>query len=156
MIQPTKQTFREALKNVEHHKALGWTDIYLGREDEKPWELVTGVSTGGLHRLSIPVSVDFSCDHPIGLHFRWNMDLERDRSNGKSNYDFDTEQIALCLAALSQDGKRQFHAILKDVMHEPIVKQANEFQRLASELYGAAETLRMLASPPLQAEAGAE
>lgn len=85
------RSWRDAVKNIEHHKALGNMDLYLDRDDDdKPWQYVTDCEPAGSHRTEIATSIRFKAVHPCGLTFDWCFDIEPWSANGKGQYEIDT------------------------------------------------------------------
>ncbi len=109
-------TLSDAIKNAEHHLAIGNHEIYLS-EEPYPWIYVNDVTEGGVHRMDCTTSVYVYAAHPCGITFRWNVNLEKKDANGKGFYCIDTETITITrhrLANTSAYALRKYDAYLHD------------------------------------------
>lgn len=139
-----ERSWTEHAKLAKNYKALDSTDIYLFGSAEKPWHLVTGVKTGGGHRLGIPVSFDFSAqDGKSGLSFRWSFDLEQKNANGQSKFVIDTLRIREVVKLLSPSVAKHFRSLLSETA-KAIRAKAEEYQAVANDQYGVAVQLETL------------
>ena len=100
-----RKPLREIIKNAQHYLAVGQTEIYLDSDQgEYPWEFCTHCKPGGSHRLEIATDVWFYADHPCGLSFLWNFDIEPRSANGKGHYEIDADGCPACECEVEEDG----------------------------------------------------
>jgi hypothetical protein len=94
----SNNNWREIVTQAEHYKAIGKTYIHLMVRDTGidalPWGYVTQVKAGSVHRIGLPVDVQFEAVHPCGLTFGWSIDIETPHSGGETHYNFDTVVIS--------------------------------------------------------------
>lgn len=109
----TDTTYEQAKRNADAYKRIGQTRIYLGREDDKPWERATKCEAGGMHRLDLAVSAAFSFEED-GLCYGWHWDLETRGANGKGIYEIDVESCKHVMRRLKGDARIQFREYLRD------------------------------------------
>ena len=102
------------MKLAKHYKAIGQTRVYLMRDEEAPWALVTEVGEGSTYRHNTPVSVSFKAAHPCGLTFEWSLVMEARDASGKGTLEFDVKRIARVMAALPERAQPAFKNRLAD------------------------------------------
>jgi len=144
MSERKRKTWQEHVRLAPHYLEIGQTEVYLEREDMAPWELVTGVDTGGTHRLDICVSVVFRAKHPCGLTFRWYFDLEDRSANGSSLYSMRVKDIEALFDRLPVRARQSFKNILSDTAAAVALK-AREWRQYADNQKAQADALARLA-----------
>jgi hypothetical protein len=108
-------TYKKAVENADALKALGQTRVYLyGNDKERPWKYVTNAQPGGSHRLDIHTNVLFTAEHPCGIQFEWNFDIEPHSANGNPQYAIDIKGCQEVLAKIPQGPREQFAKQLRD------------------------------------------
>lgn len=135
--------YSEVMRNAEHYKAIGQTNIFLDRDSDLPWDAVTSLRAGGSRRLGISTDVDFEAEVD-GLTFRWTIDIEEASANGKSHYQIAVERIGKVMEKLPESVRGQFRLYLLDAAHK-VEERGDEFQGLAQRQYGDAHVLRSVA-----------
>lgn len=140
-------TVADAIANVEHHKALGLTSIYLYREDpDFPWAHVSNVEAGGSYRLNGPSSVAITADHPCGLSFRLSIDFEGQGANGASVSQFDRDKLRSLAMKLPADARRKFAQFLKVEVLTGLAKRTAEIREALNTQMDSEDCVRGLIS----------
>lgn len=128
-----EKTWKQYADLAQNYKAIGQTEIWLMRDQEAPWHLVTSMEDGASYRLSIPVSISLSAQDPVsGLTFNWSLDIEKREANGRGSYMFDVERLRSVREQLPQNMRARFHDLLA-VGAMAARKQADEYQKFADE-----------------------
>ena len=153
-------TWKRAVANAEHLRALGITEVYLGHAEDDPdidWKACTEVRAGGSHRLDIITSLWFYFqDLGSGLTFRLSLDLDKSEADGKPYYQIEVERIVSVLRRLKPDSRPYLQLVghLAETA-AAVEKNAREFQETAAREFGVAYALReaaRLGTPSLTPE----
>lgn len=144
-----KNALREALLNAKHYKAIGITELSVGKygqiDDDPPWHLATSCEPGGSHRLNIATDVRFKGRDPeSGMDLRWSFDIEPRKANGTGTYQIDTRGCDEVIRQLPPTVAIAFRRYLADCA-EQVMKAALEYQGYADRQYKDARTLMDLA-----------
>lgn len=140
---------KEAIYNAKHYKAIGITELTVGKYgqivDEPPWHLATSFKPGGTHRMDIDTSGWFKGTDPeSGLQFTWSFDIEPHSANGSGSYRIDTQACENVLRQLPKDVGLEFRKYLADCA-DKVMKRGLEYQQYADRQYKDARTLTALA-----------
>lgn len=126
------QSYEHAVKNAEHFKAIGETNLWLEREGDKPWQHVSDIKEGCCVRIDVRTDAHFVAVHPCGLTFNWTEDLEDRDANGRGVYGFNVKAIRAIAQKLPAQIAVKFAAMLKETA-KVIRTKADEWQRAADE-----------------------
>lgn len=138
------KSWKHYARLAKHYKAIGNTEIYLNDGTEFPWGMANSVESGGMHRLSIPVSFTFRADDPqSGLSFRWFFDLEAKGANGSGKFHIDIERIRQVREMLPDGTRKSFSRILRETS-VAVRKQGDDYQKVAADQYAVAAELERL------------
>lgn len=144
----TEKNWQDFVSLAEHHKAVGWTDIHLWKEqplEDFPWQYVISMEAGGGHRLDIRTSTYFTAKHPCGLTFSWSYEIEPRTANGSNAYQIDVVGCRIVLRLLSPAMRSIFRAYLWECSRK-VATKAREWREITSRQEADAATLTALAS----------
>lgn len=138
-------TWQDRVEKAKHYRATDNTRLFLSDDDldDRPWEYVTSLKTGGSHRLDLDTSVQFEAIHPSGLTFTWFLDLEVRDANGRSHYIVATDRIAKVLGLLRGVPRTDFADYLRQCAGK-LRENAAKFTEIAAKEYGDASLLETL------------
>lgn len=134
--------YAEVMALAEQYRAIGENSFYLDRESDLPWDKVTSVVEGGMHRLDVSDIAFIATEGDF--EFRWTIDIEEEGANGSGSYHIATARVAEMAAKLPEAARPQLRALLAKTAAN-VRKRADEFQSLAERQYGAAYALERLA-----------
>lgn len=119
-------SFEKALANLEHHKALGNTLVFV---DDIPLDQVTAVKVGCAWRMDIPVGVDLMHEAD-GVTFQAQIDFESRSANGTNAHQLQGDVLSRLLEGLSSKPRAQLVDILQDTLLPPIKKRSDDYHNL--------------------------
>lgn len=142
--------WHQAVQKADSFLAVGQRELMIWHDEVTdlailPWEYVTKMETGGMHRFDMDTSVTFTAQHPCGLSFTWFFDVEPREATGKPAYYLNLPDIKRVLGFLPLPIKHQFQDYLAkcaDAVH----KQAVEWWGYAQKEFQDEETLRQMAT----------
>jgi hypothetical protein len=132
--------WKDVVKLADSYKAIGQNSVHLFSEQSYPWEFVTKVEAGCLHRYSTPVSASFIAKHPCGITFTWSIDYETRDANGAGTFRFNIENLLFVHSQLKPQMQEKFEALLGAAAKD-IRAQADELATSVKKLYGDAAIL---------------
>ena len=134
-------TYKEAIKNAKHLKAIGQTKVYLRDDHDFPWEHVTSVEPGGSHRLDMATSVWFQAKDPAtGLVFQLSFDIEPYTANGKGHYEIDAHACRNVMSKLHGEARKLFSDYLAGCAAK-VEAKAKEWNEITRKQFKDAEIL---------------
>jgi hypothetical protein len=134
--------WRWHVTNAEHYKALevDRVSLYDLSASELPWEFVTKIEGGGMHRLGAQTSAGFEATHPCGLRFLWSLDYEERGASGQGEFVVNRYALALALARLPSGPRRTLAENLR-AFAEKVREHAAEYGTAANRQNMAANAI---------------
>lgn len=145
MAEKPPTELEDVISKVEHYKALGMDRVYMDRESEIPWDLVTDIETGGTYRLGLSTSQSVIVEHPCGLTLRWSVDLEPRSANGTGTIQIDIEKIRTMLRKCPSEVTKKLRAWMAESA-TTVDKHATELRELLARVESIANLFREASS----------
>ena len=122
-------TFAEAQAKAEHLKALGQTQVYLRDASENfPWDRATTVESGGMHRMSGPISAWIVADVD-GIEYRWSVNFEDRDADGRNVAMFDEEHLREVMMKLPSAARTAFASMLRKSVLSPLSEHTENLRK---------------------------
>lgn len=130
------KNWKDVVKKAKNYKAVGQDRIYLDRQKnlDYPWDFVTKVEPGNLHRYSTHISVSFTAKHKSGLEFQWSVDYEPHSASGTGTFKIDTDLLKKVGYLVPASKRADFLTVIGESA-KAVEKQADEYQNAANGLY---------------------